>query len=68
MIDISLFYFCRDEDDDCADMESSFRQMEREEYISGKIGEKEDLEDMKMEEEHKKRKMIKKKILAKQRR
>ena len=58
----------KDEDDDLDDMESSFNQMQREEKVSAKIGLMEDLEDMKMEEEAKKRKMIKKKMIAKQRR
>lgn len=48
-------------DDDCADMESSFAQQMREEVISTKIAIKEDLEEMKLEEELKKRKAIMKK-------
>uniref|UniRef100_A0A182MDR1 Protein SPT2 homolog n=1 Tax=Anopheles culicifacies TaxID=139723 RepID=A0A182MDR1_9DIPT len=43
-----------DEDDD--NMESSYAQQMREEYISKKIGLLEDLEDMRMEEEEKRRK------------
>lgn len=46
----------RDEDDDVDNMESSFAQQQREEFISKKIGMMEDLEDMRQEEEEKKRK------------
>lgn len=48
-------------DDDVDNMESTFAQQMREEVISTKMGIREDLEDMKMEEEHKKRKAIMKK-------
>lgn len=51
----------RDEDFDDREMESSFAQQMREEYISKKIGLMEDLEDMRMEEEEKKMKALKKK-------
>ncbi|XP_026837216.1 protein SPT2 homolog isoform X2 [Drosophila erecta] len=44
-------------DDDDRGMESSFAQMQREEYISKKLGMQEDLEDMRMEAAHKKQKM-----------
>ncbi|XP_017048230.1 protein SPT2 homolog [Drosophila ficusphila] len=47
-------------DDDDRGMESSFAQMQREEFISKKLGLQEDLEDMRMEAAHKKRKMAKK--------
>ncbi|XP_030242901.1 protein SPT2 homolog [Drosophila navojoa] len=50
----------RDMDDDDAEMESSFAQVQREEFISKKLGLQEDLEDMRMEALHKKRKMAKK--------
>lgn len=46
----------RDDDDDVDNMESSFAQQQREEFVSKKIGLMEDLEDMRMEEEEKKRK------------
>ncbi|XP_031623290.1 protein SPT2 homolog [Contarinia nasturtii] len=46
----------RDEDDDVDNMESTFAQQQREEFISKKIGIMEDLEDMRQEEEEKKRK------------
>lgn len=51
----------RDRDDDVDDMESSFAQQMKEEVISTKIGIMEDLEDIKLEEEHKRRKAIMKK-------
>lgn len=51
----------RDEDYDDREMESTFAQQMREEYISKKIGLMEDLEDMRMEEEEKKMKALKKK-------
>ncbi|KAL5278444.1 SPTY2D1 family protein [Megaselia abdita] len=52
----------RDEYDD-EPMESSFAQMQREEAFSKKMGLKEDLEDMRLEEEAKKKKdMMKKKM------
>uniref|UniRef100_A0A1B0C3V8 Protein SPT2 homolog n=1 Tax=Glossina palpalis gambiensis TaxID=67801 RepID=A0A1B0C3V8_9MUSC len=51
----------RDLDEDDAAMESSFAQVQREEYISKKIGIQEDLEDMKLEAMEKKRKMMMKK-------
>lgn len=51
----------RDEDDDCADMESNFVDQMREEARSLKIGIMEDLEDMRMEEEEKARKAAMKK-------
>ena len=51
----------RDEDFDDREMESNFAQQMREEYISKKIGIMEDLEDMRMEEEEKKRKSAKNK-------
>lgn len=41
-------------------MESDYRTVMREEFISKKIGKMEDLEDMKMEEEEIKRKKAKK--------
>ncbi|XP_058128245.1 protein SPT2 homolog [Anopheles ziemanni] len=52
----------RDEyyDDDDYNMESSYAQQMREEYISKRIGIMEDLEDMRMEEEEKRRKLGKK--------
>uniref|UniRef100_A0A182P4E0 Protein SPT2 homolog n=1 Tax=Anopheles epiroticus TaxID=199890 RepID=A0A182P4E0_9DIPT len=50
-----------DDDDDADNMESSYAQQMREEYISKKIGLMEDLEDMRMEEEEKRRKTVKKK-------
>uniref|UniRef100_A0AAG5DV70 Protein SPT2 homolog n=1 Tax=Anopheles atroparvus TaxID=41427 RepID=A0AAG5DV70_ANOAO len=52
----------RDEhyEEDDYNMESSYAQQMREEYISKKIGIMEDLEDMRMEEEEKRRKMGKK--------
>lgn len=43
-------------DDDCDNMESSFAQQQREEFISKKIGLMEDLEDMRLEAEEKKAK------------
>lgn len=49
-----------DEGDDRG-MESSWQQQMREEQISAKIGIMEDLEDMKLEEQHKKRKLMMKK-------
>uniref|UniRef100_A0A182NAE1 Protein SPT2 homolog n=1 Tax=Anopheles dirus TaxID=7168 RepID=A0A182NAE1_9DIPT len=49
------------DDHDDYNMESSYAQQMREEYISKKIGIMEDLEDMRMEEEEKRRKMDKKK-------
>ncbi|KAL7029053.1 hypothetical protein ACKWTF_006074 [Chironomus riparius] len=52
----------RDEDFDDREMESDYRTVMREEFISKKLGLQEDLEDMKMEAEEKKRKeMMKKK-------
>ncbi|XP_017067625.1 protein SPT2 homolog [Drosophila eugracilis] len=51
----------REMDDDDRGMESSFAQMQREEFISKKLGMQEDLEDMRMEAAHKKQKMAKKK-------
>ncbi|XP_059609470.1 protein SPT2 homolog [Phlebotomus argentipes] len=51
----------RDEDDDDKNMESTFAQQMREEFISKKIGIMEDLEDMRQEELEKQRKMSKKK-------
>ncbi|XP_058064359.1 protein SPT2 homolog [Anopheles bellator] len=52
-------------DDD--NMESTYAQQMREEFISKKIGIMEDLEDMRMEEEEKRRKMVKKKASIKKR-
>ncbi|CRK90550.1 CLUMA_CG004254, isoform A [Clunio marinus] len=49
----------RDEDFDDSQMESDYRTVMREEYISKKAGILEDLEDMKMEAEEKKRKDMK---------
>ncbi|XP_011186520.2 protein SPT2 homolog [Zeugodacus cucurbitae] len=49
------------DDDDDAAMESNFAQVQREEYISKKIGIQEDLEDMKLEAIEKRRKMLAKK-------
>ncbi|XP_004535271.1 protein SPT2 homolog [Ceratitis capitata] len=49
-----------DDGDDTA-MESNFAQVQREEYISKKIGIQEDLEDMKLEALEKRRKMMAKK-------
>ncbi|KAG4067337.1 hypothetical protein HA402_000328 [Bradysia odoriphaga] len=49
-------------DDDCDNMESSFSQQMREEYVSKKIGIMEDLEDMRMEAEEKKRKKKRRKL------
>ena len=54
---------CSDEDEDLSDMEVGYGQLEREEQRSAKIGLMEDLEDMKMEELEKKRKIMKKKKL-----
>ncbi|XP_022219105.2 protein SPT2 homolog [Drosophila obscura] len=51
----------RDLDDDDSEMESSFAQMQREEFLSGKMGMQEDLEDMRMEAIHKKRKIARRK-------
>ncbi|XP_052862975.1 protein SPT2 homolog [Anopheles cruzii] len=48
-------------------MESTYAQQMREEFISKKIGIMEDLEDMRMEEEEKRRKMVKKKASIKKR-
>uniref|UniRef100_A0A2M4BG62 Protein SPT2 homolog n=1 Tax=Anopheles marajoara TaxID=58244 RepID=A0A2M4BG62_9DIPT len=48
-----------DYDEDDYNMESSYAQQMREEYISKKIGIMEDLEDMRMEEEEKRRKLKK---------
>lgn len=58
-----LFYFFRyrDEDFDDTQMESDYRTVMREEFISKKMGLLEDLQDMKMEAEEKKRKEMKKK-------
>lgn len=53
----------RDEDDDIDNMESSFAQQQREEFVSKKIGIMEDLEDMRKEEEEKKRKAAKRRRL-----
>ncbi|MPC18383.1 Protein SPT2 [Portunus trituberculatus] len=58
----------KDEDDDVDDMEASFSQMQKEERISAKIGLKEDLEDMKREEEEKRLKMLRLKQAKKARR
>lgn len=52
----------RDDDDDIDRMESNFAQVQREEFISKKIGIMEDLEDMRMEEEEKKRKAKRKRL------
>ncbi|KAL3266429.1 hypothetical protein HHI36_010603 [Cryptolaemus montrouzieri] len=57
-------YASYDDDDDDI-MESSFAQQMKEEVISTKMGIMEDLEDMKLEEEHKRRKALMKKKLAK---
>ncbi|XP_031633961.1 protein SPT2 homolog, partial [Contarinia nasturtii] len=46
----------RYEDDDISNMESSYAQQQREEFVSKKIGLMEDLEDMQQEAEEKKRK------------
>lgn len=46
----------RDDDDDVDNMESSFAQQQREEFVSKKIGLMEDLEDMRLEAEEKKKK------------
>lgn len=51
----------RDEDFDDSQMESDYRTVMREEFISKKLGLMEDLEDMKMEAEEKKRKEMRKK-------
>lgn len=51
----------RDEEFDDREMESDFRTVMREEFISKKLGLLEDLEDMKMEAEEKKRKEMRKK-------
>lgn len=53
----------RDEEDDVDNMESSFAQQQREEFISKKIGIQEDLEDMRQEAEEKKRKAAKRRRL-----
>lgn len=56
------FFRYRDEDFDDREMESDYRTVMREEFISKKLGLQEDLEDMKKEAEEKKRKeMMKKK-------
>ncbi|XP_069168843.1 protein SPT2 homolog [Procambarus clarkii] len=55
--------FFWDEVDDCGDMEASFSQVQKEERISAKIGLKEDLEDIRREEEERKRKIVRKKHL-----
>uniref|UniRef100_A0A6M2DCG7 Protein SPT2 homolog n=1 Tax=Xenopsylla cheopis TaxID=163159 RepID=A0A6M2DCG7_XENCH len=52
----------RDEDDDDANMESSFAQVMREEYISKKIGIEEDLRDMEMEAREKAMKAKRKRL------
>nr|NP_651537.3 uncharacterized protein Dmel_CG5815, isoform C [Drosophila melanogaster]AAF56668.2 uncharacterized protein Dmel_CG5815, isoform C [Drosophila melanogaster] len=49
-------------DDDDRGMESSFAQVQREEFISKKLGMQEDLEDMRMEAAHKKQKKLVAKI------
>ncbi|EDS43992.1 latent nuclear antigen [Culex quinquefasciatus] len=54
----------RDEDFDDRTMESNFAQVQREEYISKKIGLQEDLEDMRLEEEEKRQKALAKKKAA----
>lgn len=46
----------RDDDDDVDNMESNFSQVQKEEFYSKKIGLMEDLEDMRLEAEEKKRK------------
>lgn len=51
----------RYEDDDIDNMESTFAQQQREEFVSKKIGMMEDLEDMRLEAEEKKRKSMAKK-------
>ncbi|CAH0561240.1 unnamed protein product [Brassicogethes aeneus] len=48
----------RDVEEDVDNMESTFAQQMKEEAISKKIGIQEDLEDIRMEEEHKKRKKM----------
>ncbi|XP_055301282.1 protein SPT2 homolog [Sitodiplosis mosellana] len=53
----------RDEDDDIDNMESTFAQQQREEFISKKIGIQEDLEDIRLEAEEKKRKAAKRQRL-----
>lgn len=55
----------RDDEDDLSDMEASFSQMQKEERISAKIGLKEDLEDIRREEEEKKLKMKRLKMMNK---
>lgn len=55
-----LFRYAEDDDDDLANMESSHDQIEKEEKRSLKIGIKEDLEDMRMEQEELRRKKLKK--------
>lgn len=51
----------RDEEFDDREMESDFRTVMREEFISKKLGLLEDLEDMKMEAEEKRQKEMRKK-------
>lgn len=51
----------RDEDFDDSQMESDYRTVMREEFISKKLGLQEDLEDMRMEAEEIKRKQMRKK-------
>lgn len=53
----------RDEVFDDREMESSFAQQMREEYISKKVGQMEDLEDMRQEEIDKAKKLAAKKKL-----
>ncbi|KAK9876596.1 hypothetical protein WA026_013975 [Henosepilachna vigintioctopunctata] len=59
--------YARYDDEDDALMESSYAQQMKEEVISTKMGIMEDLEDMKLEEEHKRRKALMKKKLSKKR-
>ncbi|KAK9876605.1 hypothetical protein WA026_013982 [Henosepilachna vigintioctopunctata] len=55
------------DDEDDLQMVSSYAQQMKEEVISRKIGLMEDLEDMKLEEEHKRKKALMKKKLSKKR-
>lgn len=60
---LNLFFSFRyrDEDFDDTKMESDYRTVLREEFMSKKLGLLEDLQDMKMEAEEKKRKEMRKK-------
>lgn len=61
MTSIKLNFRYRDEDFDDSQMESDYRTVMREEFLSKKAGIQEDLEDMRMEAEEKKLKDMRKK-------